>query len=297
MITRLNKHLHRTVAVLSTLLLAMLVLASSVSATPAHATARSASPPFTVTSDHGNVREISSPDAYRSLDATFYDNSKTTLQLTNVRYYVVKGLLAEDGQYHFPVRVHTGAGVQVGGIGLAVNQHNHTQLLEVGFPTAVSSAAMDQQSGIASPRMQANISPNTTTSTAPAHLIWKDPVNIWVVEVLTDLRWSWDGYTVSNCAWQDHWEHWKTATGWFAGNNPTYTGPDYNWSNGRYTWCKVTSARSFINGPFCDPNAMTYVIVYQNIAYGYPNGGRDYYYDTAASGDCANLLQPIFQWG
>ena len=181
---------------------------------------------------------------------------------------------------------------------MAVNPSDHTQLMAVGIPTAASSAAIDQRSGIASQQVKTSVvSATTSTSTAPLHLIWKDPANIWVAEVMTDLRWSWDGRGVSNCAWQDRWEHWYGPTGWNKNTGPSYSGPDYNFSGGYYTWCKVNTTVSFINYPFCFPTQPTYIYVYQNIAYGNKDGTRSALIDTTVSGDCRTLLSSFWKWG
>lgn len=160
------------------------------------------------------------------------------LQFTNTRYFIVKGHLGPDGEYRYPFKVKADAGVRVGGIELAINLTDHTQLIAVGIPTAASSVALQQRAGISGPQypqQTSSMSATATTSTAPLHLIWKDPVNIWVAEVLTDLRYSWDGLQVSNCAWQDRWERWYGPSGWSRSSGPSYSGPDYNFSNGRYT--------------------------------------------------------------
>lgn len=163
--------------------------------------------------------------------------------------------------------------------------------MAVGIPTAASSAAMDQRSSDASSRTPSmTFTANSTTSTAPLHLIWYDPINIWVAEVMTDLRWSWDGLQVSNCAWQDQWEHWYGPSGWNKYTGPFYYGPDYNFSSGRYTWCKVNTAVSFVNLAFCNPSKFTHISVYQNIAYGNRDGSRDWLGDTVAAGDCEQFL-------
>ena len=261
---------------------------------------RSTSPLFTVTSEVGGIREISSPDNYRTANAHFLDNSTTPLQLTNTRFYVITGHIGPDGQYRYPFKVQADPGLKVGGIELAINPSDHTELMAVGIPTAASSTALDQRFGKTSEPVQASVpSPSTSTSTAPLHLIWKDPINVWVAEVMTDLRWSWNGSQVSNCAWQDRYEHWVLQTGWNRYTGPYYYGPDYNYVPPTYTanWCKVNTAVSFVNLAFCDPTQFTYISVYQNIAYGYYNGTRSASIDTAAAGDCSGLLSHFWQWG
>lgn len=303
-----NSYLRRVAVVLSALLIVLLGLLSSVGpvgAASVDGNKPSPSSRFTLTSESGDISEISSPQDYRSAGVQFVDNSMTPLQLTNTRYYVIKGRADSTGEYRYPFKVQADRGIQVGGIELAVNPVEHTQLMAIGIPTAASSAAFDQRfgsgSGIDSQSLQSSqssgVTPYLTTSTAPLHLIWKDPANIWVAEVMTDLRWSWDGSGVSNCAWQDHWEHWYGPTGWGKNSGPSYSGPDYYFSGYSYIWCKVNTTVSFINWAFCNPILPTYINVYQNIAYGNKDGTRSALVDTTTSGDCSNFLSSYWKWG
>lgn len=124
-----NSYLRRVAVVLSALLIVLLGLLSSVGtvgAASVDGNKPSPSSRFTLTSESGDISEISSPQDYQTVGVQFVDNSTPPLQLTNTRYYVIKGRADSTGEYRYPFKVQADPGIQVGGIELAVNPAEHT---------------------------------------------------------------------------------------------------------------------------------------------------------------------------
>ena len=91
----------------------------------------------------GTVEKVPALDA-KNFGGTKFDVSKVPLVLINPQYFVSHGQPSQKGSQHgydfqYLVKVKQG---QAGVIELAYNSQTHSQLIEVGVPTAASVAAM-----------------------------------------------------------------------------------------------------------------------------------------------------------
>ncbi|HLZ20952.1 MAG TPA: hypothetical protein VKQ30_02345 [Ktedonobacterales bacterium] len=274
-------------------------ISSFVSTTQASAVDRSVptavvpiSPTYQLYNRAGPLVQIASAGEYAAAGGNFFDVRNVPLKLLNVRYFVVTGQLV-NGNYTYPYQVKAGKGVQVGGIELAYNLQTHTELIVVGTPTPASGAIVDRLGGH---QPTENPSPASVgTGDAPLHLIWRDPVDIWVVEVFDILHWQYDGYQVDGITGINDYEH-VVPDGWFGYNKSTFSGYDY--SSGHRQDAYDGTAETFANPVFCAAGGgTTYVQVNDNIAARYYDGSRSAQIDTFDFGGCSLLLSSFWKWG
>ena len=117
---------------------------------------------------------------------------------------------------------------------------------------------------------------------------WKDPININVNWNRSNLRWSYDGSTVTAVHSKSCPDYWLTNTGWSRIYN---SGCNYQWAENNYEY-RVFSSRTYDNTTFvCGPflsGAQTQI--HNHILVGKRNGSVEYSTTMRKSGWCSWLL-------
>ena len=117
---------------------------------------------------------------------------------------------------------------------------------------------------------------------------WRDPVNFPVTWNRSNLRWSYDGSTVTAVHSKSCPDYWLTNTGWSRIYN---SGCNYQWAENNYKY-RVFSSRTYDNTTFvCGPflsGAQTKI--HNHILVGKRNGSVEYSTTMRKSGRCSWLL-------
>jgi len=280
----------------TTVALGSVLMGGLFAASPAFAAAPAQTPTVHGMAD-GAVIAIAAQDAQK-FGGTKFDVSKIPLVLKNPQFYVVHGQPSSKGTQHgynfqYLVKVKQG---RAGVIELAYNSQTHTQLIEVGTPTANSVKAMQAeqvssttnkgtvQSSKGSAINSVAMSAGDPSGTATYDTIWEDPLNIHVNEVKDTIDWNYNGSTASPTNWSDY-RWWLSNDGWYEVSGQHSLG-DYAGGTeaGAYTYDK------FENDIFC-AGFSTYSWYQPNAVYGYPDGSSGGYSNTWSNGSsCAGLL-------
>lgn len=266
--------------------MALVMLAPSAHAAPvgAQSTARS----FQV---NGQVTPITSPQAYAATPgAYFFDVSHMSLHISQPVYYVVTGRLS-GGLYHYQYELVAAPRSYASEIEVAVNPITHTQLIEVGVPTAASLATIPTT-------LAASTRSATSSATAPSasrqlralsrstsgwyYTAWYDPANLVLTEVKDTINYTYDGYYINSFNGSD-WRNW----GWDGWGEVSHSIGSYYGSG--YTSATVWTYDHFRNGVFCAFNA-TDVYYSDNNVVAHGNGGVGGYVNTWDSGGCSTWL-------
>jgi hypothetical protein len=265
---------------------------------PAHAAASTAAiqrtlaspPPYQV---HGQVKQISSQEAYPdATGAYFFNVTQQIQQLTSVSYFVVTGQ-PSDGQDLFHLQVSKSAVPQiVRVIEIASNPDAHTQLIAVGIATTVPSDQPTNGNAASSATTQGKRS----TQTGQAKLTgdpcvngylrtyWYDPLGIEVNEVKDSVNWCYTGTVVSSFSGHDN-RWWLTETGWYevyGGHNQSLCGC--------FTWGEYWTNDRMVNPNFAHTCDETDVYYRPNGYIFYGDGTSQADLSTWVSGSCYFLL-------
>lgn len=218
----------------------------------------------------GTITLIASPQAYAATPgAQFFDVSQVPLHLAQPAYYVVTATVIK-GIYQYQYELVAERGSVVGSIELAINPNTHTQLIEVGVPTADSLAAVDaaRPSGGSSdtqpivaqtrPQHASLVSANLSTS-GYYRTVWMDSRIQEVNEVKDSISFTYDGTYVNS-----------------------YSGSDYRW------WGPVWSEDSHSIGSFYNSNHTTATVWthdhFGNSASCWPSYNEIYYSNNSVIG-------------
>lgn len=287
-----RRYLVRTLlATLSTAALAVGIMAPSVHAAPGISTSTAHTYQL-----KGSVTLIASPQAYAATSgAQFFDVSSMPLHVVQSSYYVVEGQ-QEGGVYHYQYELVAARGTFASAIELAFNLTTHTQLIEVGVPTADSLAAIPTMPNGSShsatdtiglkTRPQQQSSPLTIRSTSGwYYTAWYDPANLVMTEVKDTINYSYDGFYVTSFNGSD-WRNW----GWDGWGEVSHSIGSY--FNSNHTSATVWTYDHFRNGVFCLFNPATDVYYSDNNVVAHGNGGVGGYVNTWDSGGCSSWLHP-----
>lgn len=238
----------------------------------------------------GAVSRIASPQVYAATPgAKFFDVSRVPLVISQPVYYVVHAAVV-DSVYQYQYELVAAHRTVVGSVELAVNLSTHTQLIEVGTPTAASMAAADRSSPTSGQSATQSIvgqSPATQLAAATSstsgyyHTVWVDSGIRWVTEVKDSISFGYDG----------------TYVNWYSGSDYRWWGPGWSESqhsigsgyNSNYTTATVWTHDHFGSSAYCWPSYNEIYYSNNNVV-GYGSGAVGGRVSTSADGACAWAL-------
>ncbi len=244
--------------------------------------------PYTVS---GNVARVATPTVYRGVPV---NNAGVPLILTNVSYFEVAGKPGPDGGFVYPYQISGVPGQTYASIELAYNTGSHTELVEVGIPTAASVSRLPAAARPAVRPLPLGVTgPGGGGSAASAYyeVVWHDPVFLSLAIVKDTVNWTYGGGTVANVTGSQYvWGFQGSYDVWHPYNVNFWNGT----ANGNTESFSQTRA-SFWNSQFCNAvsggyGGTTYINVYENNVHGYNNGTYGESLSTQATGGCAFAL-------
>lgn len=250
-------------------------------------------PPFVVT---GDVRQVTYPDAVNNKSLRWFSDAQTILRIPEPSYYVAKSSVV-DGSPAFDFGLETTSDQVIAASQIAFNEETGEAILAVGVPTTSSLQKLaDGGADVPAQLLQSDgtATMSATSLTAAATwqsgrgafgTFWTDPVGITVSDVITEIRWEYNGTNVRAPVVDD-------VTYVFSLNGWTQV----SHSRGAY----LNSARTVATGysqahhktsswfpPTCGTTRVKY---YSNSAYGGKTGNISGGVTTWTEGSCGGLL-------
>lgn len=248
-------------------------------------------PAFVVT---GHVRQVAYREAENDKSLRWFSDEQTVLDITEPSYYLAETVNAEgSAAFEFGLEATTDQAVAASQV--AYDEETGEALMAVGFPT------MSSLEGLAGnvadfPAWVLDTEADSTTSALAAATwqagrgafgtFWTDPVGITVSNVVTEVRWEYNGTNVRNAAVSD-------VTGVFSPNGWVQV----SHTKGAYLNAAKTVATgysqathqtsSWFPSPTCGTTKVKY---YSNSAYGGRTGNISGGVTTWAEGSCRGLL-------
>lgn len=246
----------------------------------------------------GPVHCITSPQVYQTPNAQFFDVTHLPLHLIAPSYYVVDSQFV-SGHYEYAYDLHAPHGSVVAAIEVAIDPVAHTELIEVGVPTADSStapqapatggsSATSETAGMARGNAVSPLfSPRSTSGFY--RTVWSGSLGIEANEVKDTINFSYDGTYVDSFNGSDY-RAWSGAWGEQSHSIGTY----YSNNNTRGT---VWTYDHFYSGSYCWPLGGSDVYYSDNNVYGFGAGDVGGHVSTWQDGNCSWSLSYYTQVG
>lgn len=242
----------------------------------------------------GDVREVTSKDALSGDGVTWVADGKTRLDVPRPTYYVVTNAKGGSG-VEATFGIELGSAEVVAAVQLAFNEKTGESLMAVGVPTDKSLEFLRAEAKDAPDWLFAPAAANAPVkSTAQAWTsgrgavatFWTDPLTITVSDVITEVRWEYNGTKVRNPRVDDT-SDWFQENGW----------SEVLHQRGKYlnaaattatAWSKVHhKTSSWFPSPTC---GTTHIWYDANNAYGGKTGNIRAGVNTYTVGSCGWLL-------
>jgi hypothetical protein len=249
-------------------------------------------PGFVVT---GHVRRVDFREVVNDRSLTLFPDEQTVLEIPEPTYYRAQPSAA-GGPNTFEFGLETTGDRVIAASQIAYDDETGEAVLAVGVPTASSLQQLigETAAGVSAvptaERTRGVITPKEISywnnGRGAFGTWWTDPVGLTVSDVITEIRWQYNGTYVRAPVVDD-------VTHWFAGNGWT----QISHTRGQYLNAAKTVATGFTQAHhatsswFPSPTCGTTRIKYQsNSAYGSKTGGISGGVTTWAEGSCKGLL-------
>lgn len=251
-------------------------------------------PPFVVT---GHVRQIALRDAVKDKSLRWFSKEQTTLEILEPAYYVSQ-ITYVDGSPTFDFGLEATSQIVIAASQIAFDEETGEALLAIGVPTTSSlRRAADRGADIPGWVLEASgtgVTPGTAGIAAATWepgrgafgTWWTDPAGLTVSDVITEIRWEYDGTNVRSPVVDDV-TYVFGANGWteLSHTRGAYLNGARTVATGYSQAHHATS--SWFPSPSCGTTRVKY---YSNSAYGSRTGGISGGVTTWTEGPCGGLL-------